>query len=62
MGSLLVKNTDGIVFKIGTGFTDEERSSPPAIGDIITYQYIGETKNKVPRFASFLRVRVPVSP
>tara|TARA_R110001583_G_scaffold67490_7_gene192902 strand:+ start:9459 stop:10301 length:843 start_codon:yes stop_codon:yes gene_type:complete len=62
MGSLLVKNFDGIIFKIGTGFSDEEREDPPAIGDVITYQYIGKTKNNVPRFASFLRIRVHVSP
>lgn len=62
MGALLVKNSDGIVFKIGSGFSDKERETPPAIGDIITYQYIGKTKNKVPRFASFLRVRIPVAP
>ncbi|WP_413702055.1 DNA ligase [Psychromonas sp. KJ10-10] len=62
MGALLVKNSDGIIFKIGTGFSDKERSNPPKIGDIITYQYIGKTKNKVPRFASFLRVRIPITP
>jgi DNA ligase-1 len=62
MGSLLVKNTEDINFKIGSGFTDDERESPPAIGDIITYQYIGKTKNGVPRFATFLRVRFTVLP
>jgi DNA ligase-1 len=62
MGALVVKNTEGIVFKIGTGFSDAERETPPKIGDIITYQYIGKTKNNVPRFASYLRIRYPVSP
>jgi len=62
MGALVVKTTEGIVFKIGTGFSDLERETPPQIGDIITYQYIGKTKNNVPRFASFLRIRYKASP
>lgn len=46
-----------VIFKIGTGFTDEERKRPPKIGDTITFKYHGLSKNNVPRFASFLRVR-----
>jgi DNA ligase-1 len=57
LGALLVKNNEGIVFKIGSGFSDLERENPPAIGAIITYKYIGKTKNNVPRFASFMRIR-----
>lgn len=57
MGSLVVKTTEGITFKIGSGFSDQERENPPQIGDIITYQYIGKTKNGVPRFASYLHLR-----
>ncbi|GLS89845.1 ATP-dependent DNA ligase [Psychromonas marina] len=57
MGALVVKTTEGIVFKIGTGFSNAERENPPNIGDTITYQYIGKTKNGVPRFASYLRIR-----
>jgi len=57
LGALRVKTTDGIIFKIGTGFSDYERENPPAIGSTITYQYIGKTKNNVPRFASFMRIR-----
>jgi DNA ligase-1 len=57
LGALVVKNEDGIVFKIGSGFSDSERDNPPKIGDVITYKFIGKTKNKVPRFASYLRIR-----
>ena len=57
LGALLVRNDEGIVFKIGSGFSDTERENPPAIGATITYQYIGKTKNNVPRFASFMRIR-----
>ena len=57
LGSMLVETSDKIRFKIGTGFSDEERKNPPAIGSIITYKYFGLTKKGVPRFASFMRVR-----
>jgi DNA ligase-1 len=62
MGALLVKNAQGVSFKIGTGFTDAERDNPPAIGTTITYRYIGFTKNGVPRFTSYLRPRVINAP
>ncbi len=57
MGAILVKTEDGTVFKIGSGFSDQERENPPAIGTTITYQYTGKTKNGIPRFASFMRIR-----
>jgi len=57
LGSILVETEDGLRFKIGTGFSDEERSNPPAIGSVITYKYFGFTNKDTPRFASFLRVR-----
>ena len=59
LGAILVKTDDGIIFKIGSGFSDLQRESPPAIGATITYKYIGKTKNGVPRFASFMRIREP---
>ncbi|ETR68094.1 MAG: DNA ligase (ATP) [Candidatus Magnetoglobus multicellularis str. Araruama] len=57
MGSMLVEMKNGIRFKIGTGFTDNERNHPPPVGSIITFKYYGLTKSGVPKFASFLRVR-----
>ncbi len=57
MGAILVEMPSGQRFKIGTGFTDLERRNPPKAGETITYQYRGETKNGIPRFASFLRIR-----
>lgn len=57
LGALLVETPDGKRFRIGSGFSDKERSSPPPIGSLITYKYYGETRNGIPRFASFLRVR-----
>jgi DNA ligase-1 len=57
LGALLVKDAQGRKFKIGTGFSDQERSSPPPLGSIITYQYHGETNSGLPRFPSYLRVK-----
>jgi len=57
MGALQVELPDGTRFQIGTGFTDAVRANPPAIGTLITFTYRGLTKNGLPRFASYLRVR-----
>jgi len=57
-GALLVENLeDKTRFKIGGGFSDEERKNPPKIGSIITYKFYGKTKIGKPRFAVFMRVR-----
>lgn len=57
MGALRVEMADGKRFQIGTGFTDAVRANPPAIGTVITFTYRGLTKNGLPRFASYLRIR-----
>ena len=55
LGALEVKTEDGQRFRLGTGFSDEQRKSPPAIGSIVTYTYRDLTPSGKPRFASFLR-------
>ncbi len=57
LGALQVKTTEGIIFKIGSGFSDQERHEPPEIGSLITFKYNGKTKAGIPRFARFFRVR-----
>jgi len=57
VGALIVKTPSGKTFAIGSGLTDALRQSPPAIGTVITYRYNGFTKNGLPRFARFLRLR-----
>ena len=47
----------GVKFKVGSGFSDEERANPPKIGSIITYKYQNLTAKGLPRFPIFLRVR-----
>ncbi|MDY0745489.1 DNA ligase [Paucibacter sp. R3-3] len=55
MGALLVRNAAGRTFRIGTGFSEAQRRSPPPVGATITYRYRGLTSSGLPRFASFLR-------
>ena len=57
LGALLVEMPDGRRFRLGTGFSVEERREPPPLGATVTYKYFGKTRNGVPRFASFLRIR-----
>ncbi len=57
LGALQVKARDGIVFRLGTGFTDAQRRNPPPVGSSVTYAYRELTPSGKPRFASFLRVR-----
>ena len=62
LGALLVEmpaanGKPGQRFKLGTGFTDEQRQHPPAIGARVTYRFRGVNDSGIPRFASFMRVR-----
>ena len=64
LGALLVEipsssSTDGKTrrFKLGTGFSDAQRQSPPAVGSQVTYRYRGLNDSGIPRFASFMRQR-----
>lgn len=62
MGALLVRTPDGRSFRIGTGFSDAERTRPPAPGSWVTYRYSGLTSRGLPRFARFLRIRHELPP
>ena len=57
LGALLVRASDGTQFRIGTGFTDQDRRHPPPIGSWVTYSYHNRTARGIPRFARFLRTR-----
>lgn len=57
MGALKVRLADGREMKIGTGFSHQERRSPPPVGSVITYRYNGRTVTGLPRFARFMRIR-----
>ena len=57
MGALEIKTKDGLLFRLGTGFSDAVRANPPPVGSLVTYTYREITPSGKPRFASFLRVR-----
>jgi len=57
LGALLVEMSNGLRFKVGSGFNLQQRQNPAKIGAIITYKYFGKTQKGIPRFASFLRIR-----
>jgi DNA ligase-1 len=57
LGSLLVELDDGTEFRIGSGFTDAERESPPPPGALVTFKFYGKYQSGIPKFPSFLRVR-----
>ena len=57
MGSITVQMPNGIQFKIGSGFSDAQRKSPPAVGATVSYKYNGLTQNGKPRFPVFWRIR-----
>lgn len=58
MGSLDCQMLNGKEFKLGSGFSDEDRANPPKIGEIITFKYEVFNKNGLPKFASYLRKRI----
>lgn len=62
LGALVVEQPDGRHFRIGTGFSDAQRTDPPPLGSIVTYRYNGLTSNGLPRFARFLRIRLEPAP
>jgi DNA ligase-1 len=57
LGALRVEMPDGQRFSLGSGFTDAQRRSPPPLDTLVTYRYRELTRNGIPRFPRFLRVR-----
>ena len=45
-------------FKLGSGFTDAQRRNPPPVGSTVTFRFRGLNDSGIPRFASFMRLRV----
>ena len=58
LGAIWVELENGKIFKIGTGFSNNERKNPPPIGSDITFSHQGFTEKGLPRFASFERIKV----
>ena len=58
MGALLVEMPSGQRFRLGAGFSDADRERPPPVGSWVTYRFRGTHDGGLPRFASFVRVRL----
>lgn len=56
-GALQCQLPSDQIFYIGSGLSDQQREFPPKIGSVITFKYYGFTKNDIPRFPVFIRVR-----
>ena len=61
LGALIVRLSDGTEFSVGTGFSDAQRSAPPAVGSVITFRYQELSDGGVPRFPSFVRAQEPTA-
>jgi len=62
LGALLVKLDNGKEFAVGTGFSDRQREAPPSVGSVITFRYQELSEAGVPRFPSFVGVRIDAKP
>ena len=58
LGALDVIDAEGRRFRVGSGFTDAQRASPPAVGALITYRFRERTPRGQPRFPVFVRERL----
>lgn len=58
VGALLAQLPNGTSFSVGTGLSDAERESPPPVGSIITFRYQELSNAGVPRFPSYVGVRI----
>ena len=57
LGALLVEMPTGQRFRLGTGLSDADRDTPPAVGRWVTYRFQGTHASGLPRFARFVRIR-----
>ena len=57
VGSLRVRTDEGVEFYVGSGLSRTQRINPPPLSSRITFRYQGLTKNNIPRFPVFLRIR-----
>lgn len=60
VGAFRIQMPNGKTFDL-SGMTDAQRKNPPPIGSIITYKYQELSKDGIPRFSAFLRVRTDMT-
>ena len=61
VGALRCRLRSGKEFSCGSGLSDEQRDAPPAVGSVVTVKFFELTREGIPRFPVFLRVRGDVS-
>jgi DNA ligase-1 len=54
VGAIICRTAAGIIFKVGTGLSEDLRERPPRIGREISYQFRGLTRYGVPRHAALV--------
>ncbi len=59
LGALRCKMPSGRTFKVGSGFTDEQREKPPPIGSMVTVKFTRYTDDQLPFQPIFMHVREP---
>jgi len=57
-GALDCQSPTGVLFRVGSGLSNEQRRDPPSPGAIITYKHQGVTDSGKPRFPVFVCERV----
>jgi len=57
VGAIICQLSKEIIFKIGSGLSNDFRNNPPKIGTNITFKYQNITKYGKPRFPVYLRIR-----
>ena len=57
LGALRVQMPTGQQFSLGTGLSDGDRDTPPAVGRWVTYRFQGTHASGLSRFARFVRIR-----
>jgi DNA ligase-1 len=62
LGALVVELANGVRFNVGTGFSDAQRENPPTVGSVIAFRYQELSDGGVPRFPSFVGVRLDATP
>lgn len=57
VGALKVQNAEGKKFRIGSGLNDSLRRHPPPVGAVVTYRYQHLSRDGIPRFPRYWRLR-----
>jgi DNA ligase-1 len=57
-GSLQCRLRNGLTVNVGSGMSDAERRNPPPVGSIITIKFQELTDGNIPRFPTFIGVRI----